>query len=654
MTAQAEPLKILLVEDNEADRDLLLRQLKTSGLNSVQECVDSLGDFEKKYHDFKPDLILCDFALPGFDAFSVLAKLSEYDSDVPLIVVTGTLSDETAVECLKKGAVDYLLKDKIVRLPSAIESALNLRNSRRQNFWMQRRLSDNEKQLRTVTDMLHALLIYIDSDMHITFCNRVCKSWLHRNPETAIGCLLVEVLGDSIQQAIQERMSQLHRGRSVEFESELAEGEATPKIVNVNLNPEIENGKLKGVVCLFTDISERKSYERELQIAKKAADAANQAKSLFLANVSHEMRTPLSAMMGFAEMLLNPSRSFEEAELWTEKIRTNCRHLKDMIDEILDLSKIEAGKVQIDKTLFPLADVIADVQSILLPLAKEKKINLIFKIDGSIPERVHTDQTKLRHILTNIIGNAIKFSQNGAVTATFRHVQSQLSILVEDQGRGIAKSERKRLFKPFSQADDSMTRQFGGTGLGLALSQRFAKALDGDVQLVRSELGTGSTFEIFIDIGKPDTDKMISTFPGLKAKTSSTQPRKAPADLHHYHILLVEDSEDNQVIIKYLLEGAGAAVDVASNGIEGLNKAKCGNYDLVFMDIQMPVLDGYGATTRLRRDGYSKPIVALTAHALKEERERCLSMGFDGFITKPIDQAEIFKEILKYPPASHH
>ncbi|MES2854419.1 MAG: response regulator, partial [Bdellovibrionota bacterium] len=569
-----------------------------------------------------------------------------------VIIVTGTLSDETAVECLKHGAADYLLKGKIIRLRSAIERALELKTSKIERQHILLRLSESEEQLRTITNVLPALLLYASPDLHLEFANKTVETWLNLDRSEIYGRSIAEIFGQEISSKITAELPRMKSGLPVSFEMYLKGTPIEPKFVAVTVNPEFGRDRaIRGFVFLITDLTERRRYEQELEAAKAAADAANQAKSLFLANMSHEMRTPLSAMMGFSELLLAHSESPKDRTTWLEKINKNCQRLKNMIDEILDLSKIEAGKVQVERATFATADIVAQVQSMLAPLAKDKNISLAFKVVGKVPLRLNTDQTKLRHILTNIVGNAIKFSKEGEVSVVFSlKNERMLSVMVTDHGRGISPEEASRLFRPFSQADNSMTRQFGGTGLGLALARKFALALGGNVLLLSSEPGKGSTFEITIEAGNLEGETLVSTLPTVFEGSSLGSETDLEVDLTGIKILLVEDSVENQFIVQRFLERAGASVQVASNGQEGMMSAKSADFDLVLMDIQMPVLDGYGATTRLRREGYKKPIIALTAHALMEERDRCLRLGFTGFLTKPIKRSEILAEVVKYKP----
>lgn len=643
------PLRILIVEDNELDRELVTRELKKSGEPYLVSSADDRPSFYRELRTFAPDMILCDFSLPGFDAFEVLEVVGRETPDTPVIIVTGTLTDVTAVECLKRGAMDYVLKDKILRLVPAMKRAFEFKDSKRERREFEERLRRSEEQLRTITDVLPALLGYVTPDFHLTFSNRTYEKWFAKTREALDETCMTTMFGQTISDRMHENVGRLRAGEDVSFESTLTTCDP-PRFVAVSLTPDLDSsGTMKGFVVLITDLSERKRYEEELEAARAAADAANTAKSQFLANMSHEMRTPLGAMLGFAELILAPGQPAEEKARWAEKIVKNCQRLRVMIDEILDLSKVEAGKLQIDKAEFNLVDLVAQLQSMLAALASEKKIGLRFELAGPAPSRIFTDQVKVRHILVNIVGNAIKFSQNGDVVVKIMMIDREprpvLGFSVTDSGRGMSEQQIRHLFEPFMQVDSSMTRKIGGTGLGLTLARKFARALGGDVTLVSSEPAKGSTFLVTVDPGDvtrvPSLDSLETTFSAAKSP-----PSPAPkVDLHGVKILLVEDSPENQFLMKRFLEFAGAGVDLASNGEEGIDKALHDRYDLVLMDIQMPVLDGYNATTRLREKGYDRPIVALTAHALKEEREKCMRLGFSGFLTKPIRKDDLLKEV---------
>lgn len=651
--SDAAALHILIVEDNKMDQLLIRRELSKSDFLCAVDNTDNKQEFLEKLESFRPNLILCDFSMPQFGALDVLDTLHAREMDIPVIIVTGTLTDEMAVACLKKGAIDYILKEKIVRLPSAIKIALDLVKSKKDKIFAENLLRENEKQLQIITDVLPASLTYISPAFDFHFANKVNLYWFKKN---IAGSTVSEILGEDVLEKIQSQMLVLKVGGQISFESKIANTD--PVIfVSITIVPDIDTeGRVKGFVCLITDISDRKAYEEQLKEAKKEADAANQAKSQFLANMSHEIRTPLNAIMGLSELLTSPDAKPGEVSEWAEKIMRNSEHLKSVIDEVLDLSKVEAGKLQILRTRFSLSKVVSQIQSMLSPLAREKALTINFTVEGLIPESVETDIEKFRHILINILGNAIKFSSVGPIVLVAKLDKTTrpgpfLVIEITDRGPGVSDADQKNLFKPFTQIDNSMTRKFGGTGLGLSLARKFAQALGGDVKLIESTLGKGSTFRVELPTGPIEQTKMINRFETLFKKDEkplNPGETKQKPEKSDFSVLLVEDSEDNQYLVQRFLETEGIQVEVASDGEEGLNKALGGHHDLILMDIQMPVLDGYNATSRLRKQGYDKPILAFTAHAFQAERERCLKVGFNDFLAKPIKKSDLLLLVNKY------
>ncbi|MGE3975455.1 MAG: response regulator [Bdellovibrionales bacterium] len=378
---------------------------------------------------------------------------------------------------------------------------------------------------------------------------------------------------------------------------------------------------------------------------REKAESASKIKSLFLANMSHEIRTPLGVILGIAEILKDKNISVDDHDQYVQMIERTGNNLKRIINDILDISKVEAGHLEIEKTTFQLSDFMKETQEALNVRAEEGGNKLKFVDKGEYPSAIHTDRIRLRQILLNLVGNALKFTKEGLVVVEYGTHQVpltnalQLYFRVSDTGIGISPDNIKQLFLPFSQADNSITRQYEGTGLGLILSKRLAQSLGGDVILEKSDLGLGSTFLITVGL-----DQVLKN---QFAKPSVSEDLKEVA-LQNKSILVVEDSPDNQLLLRVFLTRHNVRVDCANNGKEGLEKALKGQYDLVLMDVQMPIMDGHTSTAELRRQGYQKPIIALTAHAMKEDRERCLNAGCNDYLTKPIELPKLFKTLQRH------
>ncbi len=648
-------LRVLIVEDDINDQLLIKREIDKSGILYDDVCVDNRTDYLKQLELFLPDIILCDYSIPQFGALDALKILAEKKSDVPLIIVTGALTDELAVEGLKSGAIDYVIKDKIVRLPTAIKIAIELYKSKNERRETELRLQASEKHLKIITDVLPASLTYISKDFYFVFDNKINSDWFEKK---ITGEHIKNVLGESVYEKIAESLKLQALSEPLQFESTL-EGKSAPRFINIILVPDIEDSKqIKGYVCLITDLTDRKIYENELKAAKEAADTANSAKTQFLANMSHEIRTPLNVIMGLSDLLISdPDVDPLERSLWLRKIVRNSEHLKRVIDEILDISKIEAGKLQLEITRFSISEVIAQLKSTLWPLVREKNLSIRFEVLGSIPELIHSDKEKLKHILLNLLDNAIKFSRIGPiilqVKCDINNGQPILCFLIKDKGIGMPNSQVSNLFEPFTQIDSSMTRRFGGTGLGLALARQLGRTLGGDVKLLNSTPGIGSTFIVTINPGNIEDSPKITDFQLFTEHIpQNPNPAKEKIDIANMNVLVVEDSADNQLYIKSFLKKEGVEVQVASDGKEGVEKALSGNFDVVLMDIQMPIMDGYAATSRLRKSGYSKPILAFTAHTLQDEKQRYARAGFDGFISKPVRKNDLLECLSKYKDSS--
>ncbi len=391
------------------------------------------------------------------------------------------------------------------------------------------------------------------------------------------------------------------------------------------------NAELERMVAERTD---------ELRAARAAADAANASKSTFLANMSHEIRTPMTAILGFSDLLADPSQSPAERDACIHTIRRQGDHLLSVINDILDLSKIEADKLIVECIPTPVASVLEDVRASLLPKAEAKGITLAFEAPEPIPATIRTDPTRLRQVLINLVGNAIKFTPSGGVTVRTRfEPEGFLRFDVSDTGIGMAPDQLTRLFRPFSQADDSTTRRFGGTGLGLTISKRLARLLGGDIRVSSIER-RGSTFTLTINPG-PLVDAPMMQWRAEERPSIAEAPTN-PGVALHARILLAEDGPDNQRLISHHLRRAGAAVVIAENGALALDAVATATrdrqpFDLIILDMQMPEIDGYGAAAELRRRGVTTPIMALTAHAMNGDRDRCLAAGCNEFASKPID-----------------
>ena len=410
----------------------------------------------------------------------------------------------------------------------------------------------------------------------------------------------------------------------------------------VNCSPVLgEGNKAGGVLISLDDVTALEEKEIELRKSKDEAEAANRAKSDFLANMSHEIRTPMNAILGFTEVLKRGyGKNGQDSKKHLNTIHSSGKHLLALINDILDLSKVESGRIEMERVSCDPYTIILEIVQILGIKAREKGITLDFEPDGPAPETIFTDPPRLRQILTNLVGNSLKFTERGGVKIVTRLIDTaqspQLALDIIDTGIGMSEAQLQKIFDPFVQADTSITRRFGGTGLGLSISLRFAEALGGGIS-VRSTVGEGSVFTVMLDTGPLQDIRMLQPEEILSKEQEVAAEASAQWQFASERILVVDDGNENRELVKLVLEEVGLKVDTAENGRTGSDKALAEAYDMILMDVQMPVMDGYAATRLLRNKGVEIPIFALTAHAMSGIEQKCLAAGFTGVLTKPID-----------------
>ena len=385
--------------------------------------------------------------------------------------------------------------------------------------------------------------------------------------------------------------------------------------------------------------------QKDLKVALETAESATEAKSAFVANMSHEIRTPLTAIIGYAGLIKDSNKSLADNMGEVKTIIRNGEHLLQVINNILDLSKIEANKIEIENAPVNISEIVTDVLSIIESPVKEKALTCTVNYQYPIPKTIISEPLRIKQILLNLCSNAVKFTNTGSINIAINCDASneKLNITITDTGIGMSTEQLERIFNAFTQADSSTTRKYGGTGLGLHLSKQLIEALDGNLS-VKSELNKGSQFKITINTGSLKNIEFLTEDSIIPVRKPESDKR-LPTNTVIGKVLLAEDSEDNQRLFSLYLSSMGAEVTLAENGKVAIEKAQNDDYDLILMDIQMPIMSGLEAVEYLRAQGYQKPIVALTANAMTEDRRKCFAAGCDEFISKPVNREFLYEVV---------
>ncbi len=534
-----------------------------------------------------------------------------------------------------------------------------------------RALRQSHEQLQTVIDGIPSPIMAIDRNYKIVLANRFVHELAGGIDPVARGLTCHRVYHhrdtpcESSDDPCPLRLA-VKEERNIKVTHTHYGDDGEERVIDVLGTPVFDDsGEVRQIIEIGYDVTDRIRAQDALEDAKLAAEAASRTKSEFLANMSHEIRTPMTAILGFADVLLSNVKTPEDVEA-AKTVKRNGEYLLTIINDILDLSKIESGKLQLEQLLCSPARIVEEITALMRIRGDAKGLPLSVEYAGPIPETITTDPTRLQQVLTNLVGNAVKFTETGSVRIVTRLDENaeggpKLQCDVVDTGIGMTPQQLDKLFQAFTQGDMSTSRKFGGTGLGLAISKRLAELMGGDIA-VTSTPGKGTTFRLTVAAGPLDGVARIQPATETASPaTPSAQTAERPRTKLDCRVLLVEDGPDNQRLISVLLKKRGAEVTLAENGQVAVDmvltkppgsatedKHRSEPFDVILMDMQMPVMDGYEATARLRQQGYRGPIVALTAHAMSYDRQKCLDAGCNDYLTKPIDREKLVETVARY------
>ena len=519
------------------------------------------------------------------------------------------------------------------------------------------------RRVREALDILTEGLMIVDLDDRILLANNAMAKTVNGDADAMVGkkarqFRFVRVDGmNEMPWTECGRTRQTLSGTSMHY----LDAEKTNRIFKVNCSPLFgTEGKIRGVMVSLDDVTTLEQNKIELRLAKDEADNANKAKGDFLANMSHEIRNPMNAIVGFTDIL---RRGLEDNAAtrtrYLDTIYASGTHLVELIDDILHFSKIEAGKLDLEIRECSPYEIMTDVVNVLRMKAEQQNLSLSVEVRGEIPETIESDSTRLRQVLMNLVSNAIKFTSEGSVRIVASSIrnggQNYVRFEVTDTGIGMTKEQMGRLFQEFMQADSSVTRRFGGTGLGLAISKRLTEALGGQI-VVDSEPGIGSTFHFCVATGDIANVAMLTGEQASEKSTSAARTIKTGLStwFKPARVLIIDDTPANRQLASLVLRKAGLIVDEAENGEIAVAKATTSSYDLLLMDMQMPVMDGFTATSTLRSLGLTVPVLAFTANVTEQDRQNCVGAGCTGFLTKPVNIDLLLSTIAEYLPTQDH
>jgi PAS domain S-box-containing protein len=660
-------LSLLLVEDSEADGDLLLAELRRADFEVAAKRVDDETGLRAALAAGSWEIVLCDHGLPGFSSTDALRVVRDTGVDVPFVILSGTIGEEAAVEALKAGARDVVLKQNLSRLGPVVDRELREAASRRHQAQLERERADLDSRLVQLNEELRAsemqyrllfehnpqpMLVYDRNTLEIVTVNDALVVSYGYSSDEFLSMTIKDLVPPEDQDALLAFLVRNPGGVQAEHVGGFAADtwrhvRKDRTVMDVEVAAaNLVLGERECRIALYHNVTERNRAVAELAIARDAAVEASNMKSAFLANMSHEIRTPMNGVVGMNELLLGTELTDEQRE-YAEQVARSGEQMLAVIADILDISKIETGHLGLDVADFDLHETIKEACAAAGARARAKGLRPDLRIGSEVPRRVRGDGRRLHQVLLNLVSNAVKFTSAGAVgvhVSATPHPRGGALVRVEvaDSGIGIDPANLHRMFEPFTQADVSTTRLYGGTGLGLAIARELVEMMGGTIS-AESEPGRGSTFRFELELAAPQN---AGALPARNAPAATPASWPSPP-----LVLVAEDSQINQIVAARALERCGCRVEVVGDGLEALQALQVQQYDAVLMDCQMPRVDGYQATAELRRLEHGvrhTPVIAMTAHAMDGDRDRCLDAGMDDYISKPMRHADLVDALRRW------
>ncbi|HAF30921.1 MAG TPA: hypothetical protein DCG75_17930 [Bacteroidales bacterium] len=631
-------LNVLIVEDLIADAELAEREIRKTLPDIEVKLVDTEDEFRNALTEFKPDLIVSDYQMPVFDGLTALRITRESTKFIPFIILTGSVNEDTAVLCMKTGADDYVLKEHIRRLGSAINHAIKTKEIEKTHFATLQNLKESEEKYRSlIEDSNDGIFLFYDGKFEL-INKKLEEMFGYTKDEINQSSDFMNLVAPKSRNFLQDRIAKSEQRKGVNSKYEFAGLAKSGKELQLEASVSYINYK-NGIATqsIIRDITDRKKAEKELIKAKEKAEESDRLKSAFLMNISHEIRTPMNGILGFMDLLLKPGLSVEDKFTYSNIIKQSSNRLLNTITDLIDLAHIETNQVEV--TLLEL-----DISEVLLynifhfkSLADDNNNKLVIKNKTDEKVFVLLDKDKLNRILSNLISNAVKFTQNGTIEVGYHLQNHQIEFYVSDTGIGISKEKHQEIFESFVQADLSLSRAYEGTGLGLTITKAYVEMLGGKIR-VESEEGKGSVFYVSLPFEK-----------SIQQVTNNQKDQKRETELKNTKILIVEDDRLSAEYLSELIREKSGKLLFAENGEKALQICKQHiDVDLILMDIKMPKMDGKTATKKIREFNKQVIIIAQTAFALDGDQDELLKAGCNDYIEKPIQEETLFSIIGKY------
>lgn len=645
--------KILFAEDVADDMELAERELRKAGLQFISKRVETRNDFIEQIKTFKPDVVISDYSMPSFNGMEAVKIVLDLAPYTPIIIHTGSINEETAVNCMKAGAYDYILKEKILRLPFALREAYEKSLIVRQNKESQAALKISEEKYKGLFNAIAQGVFYLDENLKISMLN-----------PSVLNILMIEDYRcETLNQLYDHWTFTTDKGKIFDF-CEFVSGEKASMIGGHNRQANLNHiihayNKRTGidkwlqtdiiyeslidkdlpcqVLIIIEDITAQRKSMIELINAKEKAEESDRLKSAFLSNLSHEVRTPMNAILGFSDLLLETTERMDETEkMYVNTIRTNSFKLLKIISDIVEISKIETEKISVFNSDFYLSEIRSYINELIQLAEPTKEVNISIKgFDSNVI--INCDEQKFKKVIANLLDNAFKFTDKGQISVTCKLKAGQIEVHIQDTGIGIPSELKDKIFERFRQADESYSRRHGGTGLGLSIAKAYVVAMNGEIWY--SSTSDGTIFIFRLPCQWSFSKKMEDYF-----------ALESCPDYSDHTVLIAEDDNTNYAYLSRILKYTGIKVLYATDGIEtielyGQNKQ---SIDLILMDIKMPLLNGYEATRQIREIDKIVPIIATTAYAMNGDKEKCLEAGCNAYISKPIRKFDLYNILNKH------